>query len=194
MGKNPVIVPHQLNQKDFEIPSATRAYPIGLQMQVIDDSNDTTKPYVSVYEYHQAGTTMQQYGTYTIRSTGSGVVCSSLTNSVTSVGVFRTIVPQTNVTNGYYFFGAVKGICTVAATSAAGQDIWSKGKMLKLANAATSLSVHTAAQSSATTPSVIRQVKTVGFSSGLAASGSNFTNIYLFGDPILSSRAAKEPI
>jgi hypothetical protein len=186
MSKTPIQNPTLIRQSDYEIPSSTRIFPLGLQIQLNDITSDTMKPYASVYEYLRANDDLKQYGIYTINGNATGIVAGLLTNGGTSAGYARVIVPQTNVTNSYYFFGCVKGMCTAAATAAAGQDM-TVATVYKILNAATTLSPSTAVNSSATAPATVRDVSSVAFSTGLSATSANNQSVYLFGDPILHS-------
>lgn len=179
--------PSAMREENFEQPSSTRQYAIGQQLNVTDAGTtgipSSTVPYICTYEYMQAGTTLQQYGVYIVGCTASGIVAGLNTSSVTAAGYFRAIVPQTAVTNGYYFFGAVKGVCTTAHTAATGQNM-AAGYQLKLANAATTLTPSTVSQSTATAPTQIRLVNCVGFASGLSGTSAQIST-YLYGDPII---------
>jgi len=188
MSKLPIVNRVISRQEELETPSADRKYPIGSQIQIVDESNFTTKPYAAVYEYHQAGQALQQYGVFAVNNNASGVVVGIVTNPKTAPGYFRVIVPQTAVTAGNYFWGAVKGICTMAHTAGAGVSM-SKGTLFRIANAATTATAQTVSQASGTAPSTVRTVNSLAFASGLSATSANM-NVYLFGEPILNAYAA----
>jgi hypothetical protein len=182
--------PTMVRENDFETPSATRQYAIGQQIVVTDagttGSPSSAAPYVAVYEYCQAGEALAQYGVYAIKSTASGVVAGLNTSSVTSAGYFRAIVPQTAVTAGSYFFGAVKGVCTTAHTAGAGVNM-TAGNQFRLANAATTLTAGTVSQAAGTTPTLIRQVNSIGFASGLSGTSAQIS-VYLYGDAVINNQ------
>ena len=184
--------PTMMREENFDTPSATRQYAIGQQVTVTDAGTtgtpSSTAPYVCVYEYAVAGEALAQYGVYAIKSTASGVVAGLNTSSVTAPGTFRAIIPQTAITAGYYFFGAVKGVCTSAHTAGAGVNV-TAGINLRLANAATTLTAATVSQSAATAPTNIREVNSVAFASGLSGTSAQIS-VYLYGDAIVNNYAA----
>lgn len=179
--------PTMVREQDFELPSATRQYEIGQQISISDAGTTGTPssalPYAATYEYQLAGTTLQQYGVYTIQGASSGIIAGLITSAVTSAAYCRVIIPQTAVTNGYYFFGAVKGVTTMAHTAGAGQNMIA-GYNFTLPNAATTATPLTAVHSAATAPTQIRQVNAVGFASGLSGTAANIS-VYLYGDAAL---------
>jgi len=188
--KTPIEKIQVLRQEEFEKTNTSRVFPVGTQIQITDNGSVTTQPYLSVYEYSQAGVALQQYGVFALYNAGSSIVAGISTSPGTAVGCYRVIVPQTNVAANSYFWGAVRGICTAAVTySGAGIGVI-PGSQLRVAGNATYASPHTVSKSAETAPNGIRMVNSIGFVSGLSATSSNAVNIYLYGDNVMPNQIA----
>lgn len=190
MAKHPIQNRVMGRDADLETPSSSPQYPLGYQVQVIDNNSDTTKNFVQVLEYVQAGAALEQYGVYTIvQSATSAAVATVNTSALTAPGYCRVCVPQTAVTSGYYCFVPVKGVVTCAATAAAGVNL-TGGQMLRVLNAATTATVETVSNSTATAADITRKVDNIGYVTGFSVTSANSISVYLFGDPVIRNYSA----
>jgi len=175
---------------DFEYPSATRDFPLGYQIQIVDDNSETTNPTVQVYEYTQAGQALVAFQPYTIQSSGSGIIAAICTNSVTAAAYERVCVPQTSVSNGSYAFVPVKGVVSCTHSSAVGVNLGVAGVQLEITNAATRMTPYTVSQSAATAATIMRQTRAAAFTYKTQATASAAIRVYLYGDPVIRELGA----
>lgn len=174
-----------LNEDQLLTPSTTRQYPLGYQLEVVDETNSTTQATVKTYEYVLASAALAQYGVYSVLGNGSGIVAGVATAAGTAAYMARVIVPQTTVANGSYFFGVVRGACSVAETAAAGQNMTAGTQWKLVPGVGTTATPETVSKASATAPATVRQITSFGYSMGTSATSAGTMQIYVYGDPVM---------